>query len=189
MKRIVLLFSTCLCLVSVMMAQKRDSVHFKVQKYMDRVEVYVDSFLFTTYRHESSLEKPVLFPIHAPDGKMVTRGYPLDPGPRERVDHPHHVGLWFNFGDVNGYDFWNNSSAIPVERKGAYGRIVHRSIEQLQSHGTSTLLKVELEWMAPDNELAEMASGILPGPGHNILETMVFEVGKVEFATMLEYSP
>jgi hypothetical protein len=138
-----------------MMAQKGDSVHFKVQKYMDMVEVYVDSFLFTTYRHESSLEKPVLFPVHAPDGNMVTRGYPLDPRPGERVDHPHHVGLWFNFGDVNGYDFWNNSSAVPDERKGAYGRIVHRSIEQLESHGASAFLKVELEWMAPDNELAE----------------------------------
>ena len=30
-------------------------------------------------------------------------GFPLDPRPGERVDHPHHVGLWFNYGDVNGY--------------------------------------------------------------------------------------
>lgn len=138
-----------------MMAQTGDSVHFKVQNYMDRVEVYVDSFLFTAYRYESSLEKPILFPVHAPDGKTVTRGYPLDPRPGERVDHPHHVGLWFNFGDVNGYDFWNNSSAVPVERKGAYGRIVHRSVKQVGSQGSQGILKVVHDWMAPDNKQAE----------------------------------
>lgn len=136
-------------------AQTGDSVHFKVNKYMDRVEVYVDSALFTAFRHASSLEKPVLFPVHAPDGTLVSRGYPLAPRNRERVDHPHHVGLWFNFGDVNGYDFWNNSSAIPDEKKGAYGRILARSIEHLESHGTNGVLKVKMDWMAPDNEQAE----------------------------------
>lgn len=38
-------------------------------------------------------------------GKVITRGYPMNPRPFERMDHPHHVGLWFNFGDVNGLDF------------------------------------------------------------------------------------
>jgi hypothetical protein len=141
-------------MVSSLFAQTRDSIHFKVQKYMDRVEVYVDSILFTSYRYEPTLEKPVLFPVHAPDGAPVTRGYPLAPRKKERVDHPHHVGLWFNFGDVNGYDFWNNSSAIPDEKKGAYGRIIHRSIEHIESQGIRAVLKVNHDWMAPDNEEA-----------------------------------
>ena len=154
MKRYKLIF-LCLWLVFPVMAQSSDSIHFKVQKYMDQVEVYVDSVLFTAYRHESALEKPVLFPVHAPDGSPVSRGYPLAPRKKERVDHPHHVGLWLNFGDVNGFDFWNNSSAVPDDRKGAYGRIVHRSIEQLDSQGSSGRLSVVLDWMAPDNEQAE----------------------------------
>lgn len=154
MKRPGLIF-LCLWMAGSIMAQSGDSIHFKVQKYMDRVEVYVDSSLFTTYRYEPVLEKPVLFPVHAPDGNLVTRGYPLDPRSGERVDHPHHVGLWFNFGDVNGYDFWNNSSAVPDERKGAYGRIIHRSLEQLESQGSRGILKVRMDWMAPDNEQAE----------------------------------
>lgn len=138
------------------MAQSGDSIRFKLQRYMDRVEVYVDSVLFTAYRHESTLEKPILFPVSAPDGQQLTRGFPLDPRPRERVDHPHHVGLWFNFGDVNGFDFWNNSPAVARERKGAYGRIVHRSIEKLEAQGSMGVLSVKLDWMAPDNEQAEL---------------------------------
>ena len=58
----------------------------------------------------------------------MTRGFPLDPRAGERVDHPHHVGLWFNYGDVNGIDFWNNSDAITAERTAKMGTIVHKAI-------------------------------------------------------------
>ena len=57
---------------------------------------------------------------------------------------------------MNGFDFWNNSSAVPRERKGAYGRIVHRSIEALESQGSKGILRVKLDWMAPDNEQAQL---------------------------------
>jgi len=136
-------------------AQDVDSVYFKVQESMNRVEVYMNESLFTAYRFEPALEKPVLFPLHAPDGTVLTRGYPIAPRMKERVDHPHQVGLWFNFGDVNGYDFWNNSLAVPEERKAAYGRIIHWSIEQLEAAGTQGVLKVKMDWVAPDNEQAE----------------------------------
>jgi hypothetical protein len=39
------------------------------------------------------------------------------------VDHPHHLGLWLNYERVNGLDFWNNSFAIPAEKKHLYGWI------------------------------------------------------------------
>ena len=41
------------------------------------------------------------------------------------------MGLWLNFGDVNGLDFWNNSSAISPERKSHYGHIQLDSIIDL----------------------------------------------------------
>ncbi len=78
---------------------------------------------FTTFIYPDSLEKPVLYPIYAPDGQLITRGFPLKPRPGEPVDHPHHIGLWFNYENVNGLDFWNNSYAIPADRKAQYGWI------------------------------------------------------------------
>jgi len=144
-----------LCVGSSMLAQKNDPVTLMVQENRNRVDVYMDGALFTTYRFEPSLEKPVLFPLHAPDGTLVTRGYPIAPREKERIDHPHQLGLWFNFGDVNGYDFWNNSNAIPEERKLDYGRIIHRSIEQAETVGTLGVLKVKMDWVAPDNEQVE----------------------------------
>jgi hypothetical protein len=38
------------------------------------------------------------------------------------------VGYWFNYGDVNGLDFWNNSYAIPDSDKNKYGSIFHEEI-------------------------------------------------------------
>ena len=54
---------------------------------------------------------------------MITRGFPLAPQLGEPVDHPHHLGLWFNYENVNGLDFWNNSYAIPATKKSQYGWI------------------------------------------------------------------
>ena len=80
-----------------------------------RVDVLVGGKPFTAYVWPTTLKKPVLYPIRSATGVVVTRGYPLEPRPGERVDHPHHAGLWFNYGDVNGLDFWNNSDAIKAD--------------------------------------------------------------------------
>ena len=87
---------------------------------------------FTEFIYPDSLEKPVLYPIYAPDGQLITRGFPMHPRPGEPVDHPHHLGLWFNYENVNGLDFWNNSYAIPVEKKHLYGWIRTRRILEAQ---------------------------------------------------------
>src|SRR5690349_18364431 len=82
-----------------------------------KIEVLYDGSLLTAYCYFDSTEKPVLFPIKTLSGNTITRGFPIAPRAGERTDHPHHVGLWFNYESVNGLDFWNNSSAIPQERK------------------------------------------------------------------------
>ena len=110
-----------------------------------KVDVLIGGKLFTSYCYPSNLEKPFLFPVFAPNGSVVTRGYPLEPRKGERVDHPHHIGLWFNHGNVNGLDFWNNSSAIPASRKDSYGHIVVQKIVKAESGKTGTL-EVASNW-------------------------------------------
>jgi Family of unknown function (DUF6807) len=112
--------------------------------------VTVDGQPFTSYIHPASAKKPVLYPIRAANGAFVTRGWPLAPRPGERIDHPHHIGLWFNHGDVNGFDFWNNSEAITGERRTHMGTIVHRRIVNATSGDGEGTLAVEAEWRRPD---------------------------------------
>ncbi|HEY5471306.1 MAG TPA: PmoA family protein [Bacteroidales bacterium] len=104
-----------------------------------KVDVIIDGKLFTSYQYPKNQEKPFLFPIYAPNGSVVTRGFPIAPRKGERVDHPHHIGLWFNHGNVNGLDFWNNSSAIAADKKDSYGHIVVQKIVKAESGKTGTL--------------------------------------------------
>lgn len=110
-----------------------------------RVDVTVNGQPFTSYIYPTNLAKPTLYPIHTPGGKVITRGFPPRPG--ERVDHPHHVGLWFNYGNVNGLDFWNNSEAIKPEDRPKMGSVVHRAIKDTESGRGEGELDVTMDWV------------------------------------------
>jgi hypothetical protein len=126
------------------------SVKIVAKEAERRVDVLIDGKPFTSYIWPESIRKPVLYPIKTSNGTDVTRGYPLNPRPGERVDHPHHVGLWFNYGDVNGLDFWNNSEAIKPEERNKYGAIRHTQIKRVESGKSEGRLEVEAEWLGPD---------------------------------------
>jgi hypothetical protein len=115
-----------------------------------RVDVTIGGRPFTAYIWPTTIKKPVLYPLRTAHGTVVTRGYPLDPRPGERVDHPHHVGLWFNYGDVDGYDFWNNSDAIPPERRPKMGTILQRGVPVATSGPDQGVLDVDADWVIPD---------------------------------------
>jgi hypothetical protein len=127
-------------------------VDVKVDESARRVDVTIDGKPFTSYIWPSTLKKPVLYPIRTAQGNLVTRGFPLDPRPGERVDHPHHVGLWLNHGNVNGLDFWNNSDAIPAKDAPKMGTIYHRRIVEAKGGADAGVLTVETAWMTPDNK-------------------------------------
>src|SRR6516164_7901436 len=114
-----------------------------------RVDIAIGGQPFTSYIWPERLKKPVLYPIRAASGTLVTRGWPLDPRPGERVDHPHHVGLWLNYENVNGTDFWNNSDAIKPSNAPKMGTILHRRIVQAQSGERGDLI-TESDWVLHD---------------------------------------
>jgi hypothetical protein len=132
-----------------------------------RVDVTIDGKPFTSYIYPDTLKKPVLYPMLTAAGTPVTRGFPLDPRPRERFDHPHHVGLWFNHGDVNGLDFWNNSYDIPAERAPKMGTILHKRVVEAKSGADRGELAVEMDWVNSEGAalLRETTRFIFSGSG------------------------
>lgn len=115
-----------------------------------RIDIMAGGQLFTSYRWPADVMKPVLYPLLTAKGTAISRGFPIAPRQGERVDHPHHVGLWFNYGNIDGYDFWNNSPAIPeAQRSQSYGRIVHGGVDRLSpGAGEGTMLTHE-SWIGP----------------------------------------
>src|SRR6266705_537792 len=101
-----------------------DRIRVTADEAANRVDISIDGKPFTSYIWPTTLKKPVLYPLRTAKGTVITRGFPLEQRPGERVDHPHHVGLWFNYESVNGIDFWNNSTAQPAEQQAKMGTIV-----------------------------------------------------------------
>jgi hypothetical protein len=130
----------------------QDHVAVSVDESRREVEVFIDGKPFTSYIWPTTLKKPVLYPIRTASGTVITRGFPLEPRLGERVDHPHHAGLWFTYEDVNGLDFWNNSDAIKPEDAHKMGTILHHSIVFAKS-GQQGELDVEEDWVTPDNKV------------------------------------
>jgi hypothetical protein len=118
-----------------------------------RVDVLVDGKPFTSYIYPTTLKKPSLFPIRTAKGTVVTRGFPLEPRPNERVDHPHHVGLWLNHGNVNGLDFWNNSDGLPAAQAPKMGTVVHRRVVEAKGGADRGELAIEADWVKPDGSV------------------------------------
>lgn len=86
---------------------------------------------------------------------MVTR-WPRECS--EKVDHPHHAGIWFNYGDVNRYDFWNNSDSIPKDKKGGYGTIVHKKIGKSGKKRLNHFKEQQQDWMNAISSSANRAA-------------------------------
>ena len=118
-----------------------------------KVDVLYNGRLLTAYCYYDTIMKPFLFPVNTLDGVAVTRGYPIAPREGDRTDHPHHVGIWMNYESVNGLDFWNNSTAVPNERKDRYGTIRHDKIITNTAGKDSALLTVTANWIRPDGKI------------------------------------
>ena len=173
MKKKTLLASCSLVLLVVTAesyAAKQLPVEFRNDRENHKIEIYVGEKHLTDFLYKPDMEKQVLYPLYTPSGKVVTRGYPFDPRPFERIDHLHHTGIWFNFGDVNSNDFWNNSSKAD-HTKGKFGTIVFREIVK-ESPETGELT-FRADWKDADgNTLLEETATFRFGGGTNGMRTI-----------------
>ena len=53
--------------------------------------------------------KPYMWPLIGPNGKPMTRAYPMEDVAGERQDHPHHRSIWFGHQNMGGFDTWTES--------------------------------------------------------------------------------
>ena len=117
----------------------------------DRISVQIDGKPFTDFYIGPETAKPYLYPLRTADGKIVTRGYPMLPDvPGETHDHPHHRGLWFTHGDVNGYDFWGNEDSQKGAGKGKRKVVLSSSSRpKLTSGKKSGAIEASFDWTIP----------------------------------------
>jgi hypothetical protein len=132
--------------------QKNEPVKIVKDAKENKYDVLIGGKPFTSFLYPENLEKPVLYPIHSFKGTEVTRGFPMRPKAGDPTDHPHHLGLWLNFENVNGLDFWNNSYAIPKEKKQQYGWIKTDKIVEAKG-GEKGVLSYHANWTNQKNDV------------------------------------
>lgn len=115
---------------------------------LQKVDVFIDDELFTSLLYADSLKKAVLFPVNAPGNVAITRGWPITPKVGDQIDHPHQMGVWFNYGDINGADYWNNSTSIDTNKK-AYGTIKFNRVVSAKNGKGKAELVTSSTWYNP----------------------------------------
>lgn len=141
------------CFASLQLTAQTKKVSFLEHANQQKVDVLIDGKPFTSFIYPNNLEKPILYPLQTASGLTVTRGFPLNKRDHERTDHPHHVGLWFNYESVNGLDFWNNSYNIPAAKKAGYGWIRNVKVTAVKDGKAKGSLNYTANWERQDKKV------------------------------------
>ena len=160
--RIPALALTLICL-AWSSAASRGAQPVELKRQGNQIEVRIGGRPFTTYYFGAKSPKPYLHPLRSAEGTIVTRGYPMIKNiPGESHDHPHHRGLFFTHGDINGVDFWGEGqpSKAAQTAHGQYysseelpkGRTVFRKLEEMKGGPDSGTIKADFDLVGPDGK-------------------------------------
>ena len=115
-----------------------------------KVDVIVGNKLFTSFCWYDNVYKPVLYPLYTSAGTEITREFPLKFKAGERLNEHHQIGMWLNYGDVNGFDFWGNGNNGVKKTNG--GVIKHLQIDKMTDGAKEGLLETRESWTDPSGK-------------------------------------
>jgi hypothetical protein len=134
-------------------------VAVSVETAPTRIDFLAGKLLIARYEFGPDTAKPYFWPLNAPDGKPVTRAWPMEKGyAGAQTDHVHQKSAWFCHGDVipegvelkqkvkgvEGVDFWSEAPG--------HGRIVVTKVggvDQTKNHAQVTTVN---EWLTGDGK-------------------------------------
>jgi hypothetical protein len=121
----------------------------------EQVAVAINGKPFTVFViGGANLNRPYLYPLRTASGKTVTRSFPAGQLPGETTDHPHHAGLFYGHGDVNGFNYWAIQNVPAAESKpdANMGRIVLDRVLSVKSGKESGSVDAVFKWLKPDGQ-------------------------------------
>ena len=167
MKKIFIILSIGIFAVPAVAKQTKPKV--ELVKGDNKIDVMIGRKLFTSYVYDNEQTKPVLVPLRTPSGIEVNRRYPLAKTKGGSTDHVHHAGIFFAVDQVNGTNFWRNTTVPP--------QIKHIKITEMTSGAGKGKLSTIMHW--------------IDGGGQVVLEekrSMVFLAGEHEDEYAIDFS-
>lgn len=129
------------------------SAQVKITQGSEQIAVEIDGKPFTVfYIGGKDLDRPYLHPVRSASGTIVNRSFPAGLLPGETTDHPHHAGVFYGHGDVNGYNYWavQNVPTTPSTADATMGRIVLKQAPSVKGGKASGTIDAVFTWLKPD---------------------------------------
>jgi len=152
----------------------------------DQIAVEINGQPFTVfYISGKDLNRPYLHPLRSASGRVVNRSFPAGQLPGETTDHPHHAGLFYGHGDVNGYNYWAIEN-VPTKPNPTMGRIVLKDVLSVKGGKESGTVDVVFNWLTPDGTPLLIETRKMTFYAHPNLRIIDFDfdlaaIGKVVF--------
>jgi len=153
-------------LLSVVPVSFGEDLPVKLHRQGARIDVSIGGKLFTSYYFGKELPKAYFHPLRSARGTVVTRGFPMRTDiPGERTDHPHHRGMFFGHGSINGVDFWAEEPRPGSEHQAVIngvrctteglpaGRTVLRKIVRIKSGRDAGTVLAAFNLVGPDGKI------------------------------------
>ncbi|MFP4621232.1 MAG: PmoA family protein [Bacteroidales bacterium] len=121
---------------------------FKFIESYKQIHVLANGEHFTSYLYDTTLMKPVLYPVYSSSQIRVQRQYPLKEVEGENHDHPHHVGVYFTYGadgEVNGNNYWQGQRGKT--------RIRHKEVTRREAGPGSAVLATRSHWIGREGDV------------------------------------
>ncbi|MBN1123620.1 MAG: PmoA family protein [Sedimentisphaerales bacterium] len=129
----------------------------------DKIDVLIGGQHMTSYLFMGTLTKPVLYPVKTPSAVVLNRGFPLVKVDGETTDHPHHLGIFFTYDEVNDSGFWNNTTSPP--------QITHIKVTEMKGGPGKGTLATIMHWIDKNRK-----------PILEEKRTMIFHAGQNAYA-------
>jgi hypothetical protein len=111
--------------------------------------VEIDGKPYTDYFLSADGNKPYVYPLRTASGILVTRHFPMEQFAGETQDHPHHRGMFFAHGDINGVNFWATEANIKTPNKGS---MVLKKVVEAKGGAKSGTIKAVFDGLDPEGK-------------------------------------
>lgn len=153
-----------------------------------KIDVTIDGKPFTAFYTGADAPKPYLHPLNTAEGDRITRLFPMENVDGEVKDHPHHRGLWYTHGDVNGVDFWaNEKTPQRGPQRVRRGVIDVEKISKVKGGKKSGTIEASFIWKAPEGEQLLRESRTMVFYSDPKLRTIDFDVTFTALANSVKF--
>ena len=150
-----LAFVSLVCSATLLHRASADT-GFTIEETPSGLTIKHNGELVTSYIIDQA-NKPYMWPVIGPNGKPMTRSYPMQDIEGERQDHPHHRSIWFGHQNMGGFDTWTESLSYTSREDwtkeridktlAKIGRTVHRKFSKLDANENRALIVTKNDYV------------------------------------------